>query len=60
MLERTEIGRARIKVERLRAQKVEALAKAVLHRSYRVRTIDIAEAMIRESLMLRPNRRNNA
>jgi hypothetical protein len=60
MLERAEIRKARIRVERLRWQKVDALAKAIRHRSYRVRNEDIAEALIRESLMLQSKRRNNA
>jgi hypothetical protein len=58
MLERAEIRKARIRTERLRWQKVDALAKAIRHRSYRVRNADIAEALIRETLMLRPNKRN--
>ena len=57
MAERSEIRKARIRTERLRWQKVEALAKAVRHRTYRVRNEDIAEAMIRESLALSAARR---
>ena len=58
MLERSEIRKARIRTERLRRQKVEALAKAVRHRAYRVRDEDIAEAILREVLVLRPVRRD--
>lgn len=54
MLERSEIRKARIRTERLRWQKVEALAKAVRHRTYRVRNEDIADAVIRETLAVRP------
>ena len=57
MVERSEIRKARIRTERLRRQKVEALAKAVRHRTYRVRDEDIAEAILREVLVLRPVRR---
>ena len=60
MLERDEIRKVRIKIERLRWQKVEALAKAVRHRSYRVRNEDIADALIRDSLKPRRERKNNA
>jgi hypothetical protein len=60
MLERSEIRRARITMERLRWQKMETLSKAVRRHSYRVRNEDIAEALIRETLMLRPIRRKNA
>jgi hypothetical protein len=57
VLERSEVRKARIRVERLRLQKLHTLAKAVRHRMYRVRSEDIAEALLRETLALRAIRR---
>ena len=48
--ERADIRKARIELERLRWQKVHALAKAVRHRTYRIRNEDIAEAILKEYL----------
>lgn len=57
MLERSEVRKARIRVQRMRLQKLDTLAKAVRHRTYRVRSEDISEALLRETLAFRPIRR---
>ena len=57
MVERDEIRKARLRVERARWQKVQALAQAVRHRMYRVRDEEIAAALLKETLELRNTRR---
>lgn len=50
---RDDIRKTRIAVERIRWQKVQALAKAVRHKTYRIRNEDIAEAILREYMQHR-------